>query len=271
MNDIAVLTGGTSGLGRFVARGLARAGFTLVVVGRDPARLAALESFVGAAIETERADLSLVAEARAAAARIAGRHPRIAILVNNAGMFTTRRAETAEGHELTLAVNHLVPFALTGALRAPLAAHGAARVVNVGSVMAERARLDLADLELRRRWSGPRAYGRSKLALAAATRVWARRLAPDGATANVVHPGAVATGIVRDGILAPLAWGLMRPFLLSPEQGAEAPLRLALAPELAGVTGASFHRMTERAPARLALTPPLEAELWARTEALVGP
>lgn len=271
MNDVAVLTGGTSGIGRFIARGLVRAGFRLVVIGRDRALLASLAGFAGGDIETERADLSLVAEARAAAARIAARHPRLAILVNNAGVFTTRRAETAEGHERTLAVNHLVPFALTAAFRAALAAHGAARIVNVGSVMAERARLDLGDLELRRRWSGPRAYGRSKLALAAATRVWARVLAPDHTTANVVHPGSVGTGIVRDGRLAPLAWRLMRPFLLTPAQGAEAPLRLALAPELAGVTGTYVHRMTERAPERLALTPALEAELWTRTEALVAP
>ena len=116
-------------------------------------------------------------------------------------------------------------------------------------------------------WSGPRAYARSKLLLAAATFGWARHLT--GVTANVVHPGAVATGIVRDGVLAPLAWRLMRPFLLTPEQGAAAPLHLALSPDWGGRTGRYARRMTEAPADVLALDALLIERVWTLTEEIV--
>ncbi len=269
-----MVTGATGGIGQHVAAGLLRAGYRVVAVGRDEGKLARLGRFLaaavpGGAVETERADLSLIAASARAGAAIAERHGQIAILVNNAGVFATRRAETAEGHERTLATNHLAPFALTRALRAALEAHGAARIVNVGSVIAERGRLDLADLELRRAWRGPRAYARSKLLLAAATFAWARHLAGSGVVANVVHPGSVATGIVRDGVLAPLAWRLLRPFLLTPEQGAAAPLHLAVSPDWATRTGRYTRRMTEAPPGVLALDDALIERVWTTTEEIV--
>ncbi len=270
MTEVAVITGATGGIGTHIARGLRDAGFLAVAIGRDPAKLASLRRALPE-VETVEADLSLVAAARAAGDAIARRHGRVARLVNNAGLFTTERRDTAEGHERTLATNHLVPFALTDALRPALAAHGAARIVNVGSVMAEHVRLDLDDLELRRGWTGPRAYGRSKLLLAAATVAWARHLAGENVVANVVHPGSVATGIVRDGVLAPLAWRLMRPFLLSPEAGAASPLHLCLSPEWGQRTGCYTRRTTE-APARaLALDPALVDRVWATTRDIVTP
>ena len=271
MSEVAVVTGATSGIGRHIARGLAGAGFDVVAVGRDAGRLAELRAFLGRAstAETELADLSLIAASARAGEAIAGRHGRIALLVNNAGIFTTRREDTAEGHERTLATNHLAPFALTRALRPTLEAHGAARIVNVGSVIGERARLDLADLELRRGWSGPRAYARSKLLLAAATFAWARRLAGTGVVANVVHPGSVATAIVRDGALATLAWRLATPFLLTPAQGAAAPLHLALSSDWAGRTGRYARRMAEAPAGTLALDDAVVDRVWNLTEEIV--
>ncbi len=284
MTGVAVVTGATGDIGRHIARGLLAAGYRVVALGRDAAKLAELGRFLGAAVpggevpggafETERADLSLIAASRRAGEAIAGRHERVALLVNNAGIFTTGRRETAEGHERTLATNHLAPFALTRALRPALERHGGARIVNVGSVIAERARFDLTDpmpasWELRRSWNGPRAYARSKLLLAAATFGWARRLAGTGVVANVVHPGSVATGLVRDGVLAPLAWRLLRPFLLTPEQGAAGPLHLALSPAWAHRSGL-YARRTVEAPARaLALDDALIDRVWQLTEEIV--
>ena len=275
---VAVVTGATGDIGRHVVAGVLAAGMRVVAIGRDAGRLAALRASLpdaGDTLELAVHDLSLVGASRQAGDAIAARERAVAVLVNNAGIFTTRRGETAEGHERVLATNHLSPFALTAALLPALERHGAARIVNVGSIIAERARLDRGgdpgSWELRRGWSGPRAYARSKLLLAAATFGWAERLRGRGVTANVVHPGSVATGLVRDGVLAPLAWGLMKPFLLTPAQGAEAPLHLALSPGWAGRTGRYTRRMTEAPPGALALDPALIDRVWASTKRIVDP
>lgn len=271
---VAVVTGATSGIGRFIARGVARGGFTTVVVGRDRTRLRALAEWLSieapsARIEIEEADLSLIADARRAGAILTRRHERIAILVNNAGIFATAREETAEGIERVIATNHLVPFVLTRALAAPLRADGAARIVNVGSVMGERVRLNPADLQLTRRWRPVRAYGQSKRALALATFGWAEQLAPE-VTVNVVHPGAVATEIVRTRGIARFTWQTLTPFLLTPARGAKAPLAAALDPARAGVTGRYYRGLREAPRAKLGGDDEaLRRALWQATEELV--
>jgi NAD(P)-dependent dehydrogenase (short-subunit alcohol dehydrogenase family) len=271
---VAVVTGATSGIGRWIGRGLARAGMDLVLVVRDVARGEAARAWImaaapGAAVRVERTDLSLLAEARAAGERIAAAHPAVHVLVNNAGLFSPRRWETAEGHELTLAVNHLAPFVLTRTLLPALQAGAPARVVNIGSAASDRAAIDPDDLELRRRgYGGMRAYGQSKLALMMATFAWAERLQGAGVTVNVVHPGVVATRIAQVGGIAGLAWRLGKPFMLRPEQGAETPLHVALAPELAGTTGRYFKRRAQAVPNPLAQDAALVGRAWKATEAL---
>ena len=270
MSDVAVLTGGTSGLGRYVALGLVRAGRRLVLVARNAEKAAATRDWLladqpAAMVEIELADLSLMRATRQAAEAIAARHSAIGILVLNAGMFQPRRTVTAEGHEMVLAVNHLSPFVMISALQAPLRA-GQARVVVVGSSASDRARIDPDNLELKRGWGMLRAYGRSKLALLATSLIWAERLAPT-VSVNVVHPGAVATEIVRASGPVGWSWALIRRFLLTPEQGAATPLRAALDPTLAGVTGRYMTPKGFRAPNRLAMT--RGREVWKETEAVL--
>jgi NAD(P)-dependent dehydrogenase (short-subunit alcohol dehydrogenase family) len=272
---VAVVTGATSGIGRWIALGLARAGLHTVLVVRDAGRGAATRKWIAeqapkAATEVIEADLSLLAQARAAAERIAAKHPRVAILVNNAGLFSERRHVTAEGHELVLAVNHLAPFVLTHALMDALRNGAPARIVNIGSAASDDARINLDDLEGVRRWSRLPAYGQSKLALMMATFAWAERLKGTGITANVVHPGVVATNIAKVPGLVGIAWRLMMPFMLSAERGADTPLHVALAPELDGVSGRYFKRRKEVQPNPLARDPGLVARLWADTERLSG-
>ena len=114
-----------------------------------------------------------------------------------------------------------------------------------------------------------RAYGRAKLAQMATTFTLAERLAGTGVTANVVHPGAVATGLVRSPGVIGLSWKLMAPFLLSEEQGADTPLHVALAPEVDAVTGRYFKKRQPVRPNRRALDPALRARIWSATEALL--
>ena len=274
---LSAITGATSGLGRWTALGLAQAGHDLALISRTPAGGEATRDWIArqaphAAIHLIAADLSLLADATRAGAEILALGRPLDVLVNNAGVFCARREETAEGHERVLAVNHLAPFVLTRVVLPALrAAPGGARIVNVGSDTSDRARIYPDDLEGRRRWGLVHTYGQSKLALLIATRGWAERLAGSGVVANTVHPGAVASGLVRAGGAIGLAWRAMAPFLLSEEQGADAPLHVALAPAFATITGAYVKRRRAVPPNRRALDPALAARVWAATELLTGP
>jgi retinol dehydrogenase-12 len=273
MQRVAVVTGATGGIGRWIARGLARSGHYVVLVGRDRARGEAALAWIaaqvpGAGAELVLADLSSLAATRALGSEIAARHPAIAILVANAGVFRARREVTAEGHEMVLAVNHLSPFVLIDTLRQALAAGAPSRVVVVGSSTSDRARIDPDNLELTHGWGMVRAYGQSKLALMMTSFARARQLADLGVTVNVVHPGTVATGLVRTKGVIGLAWRMMGPWVRTEQQGAETPLHVALAPEVAGVTGKYFKDRRVVAPNRLALDTALGLLVWRATERL---
>ncbi len=272
---VAVVTGATAGLGQFVALGLARAGYHTVIIARDVGRGEATRKFIverakGASTELVLADLSSLQQVREAASVIAEAHPRINILVNNAGLITPRREVSREGHEMILAVNHLAPVVLSLALEPALKAGAPARIVNVGSTASDRATLDLSDLEGERSWNPLRAYGRSKLALMMATFEQARRLEGSGVTVNVLHPGVVATTL--GSVPGPIGWGwaAIRPFMISPERGAETPLFVALSPQVEGITGRYWKRCKQARPNRQALELATVRQLWSATMRLAG-
>jgi retinol dehydrogenase 12 len=270
---IAVVTGVTSGIGQWIAFGLAHAGYHVVLVARDAARGEATRQWIagrapGAVTELLLADLSSMEQTRAAGATILASHPRIDVLVNNAGLITPQRTVTPEGNEMILAVNHLAPFVLMQTLMPGLQAAGGARVVNVGSAASDRAGFDVDNLELTSGWGALRAYGRSKLAIMMATFEWARRT--QGVSINVVHPGVVATKIGSVPGLIGFGWAMLRPFLIGVEQGADTPLYVALSPVLEGVTGSYFKKRQLARPNRLALDRGLTARLWTETVRLAG-
>jgi len=273
---VSVITGATSGIGRWIALGLARAGHQVVMIVRDQARGEAAVAWIRAHVPDARidillADLSSLAETRRVGSAILQSWGAVDVLVNNAGIFSPHRTVTTEGLETVIAVNHLSPFVLTASLLPALRAAKAARIVNIGSSTADRARIDPADLLGERRWGMVQAYGQSKLALTMATMAWARRLHGGPVVANVVHPGAVATGLVRAGGPIGLAWRIMAPFLLTPAAGADTPLHVALAPEFAALSGAYVKKRQIVRPNPLALDPNLVEQLWDATEALAGP
>ncbi len=194
------------------------------------------------------------------------------LLVNNAGILSPRRIETAEGHELTLAVNHLSPFLLTRLLLPALRDSGAGRVVHTGSSSSDRAGIDPDDLELTRRWRMTRAYARSKLALLMTAIEIADQEQRRGVTVNVAHPGLVATNLVRSGGIDQFVWSrLLSRVALTPQQGADTALFAALSPECAGVTGRYLKRRAPATPNRRALDTMLRARVLAATERLVEP
>ena len=271
---VSVVTGGSGGIGRWIALGLARAGQHVVLVCRDPVRGGAAVDWIArqlprSSLELRLSDLGSLRATRRLGVEISAKHPSLGLLVNNAGIFTARRQSTAEGLEATLAVNHLAPFVLTDALETALRAGAPSRIVNVGSSRSDRAEIDPDDLQLARGWGMVRAYSRSKLAMMIATFARAERLRGSGVVAHVVHPGAVATNLVRESGAIGIAWRLMAPLLRTGEQGASTPLHVALAHDWATVTGAYVKDRAALRPNPRALDPVLAARVDTATRALI--
>jgi retinol dehydrogenase 12 len=272
---VCLLTGATRGIGRAAAEALARTGMTLLLVGRDAERVEETVLAVRAAgpgpIEGLVADLSLRSEVRRLAAEVKKRCPRLDVLVNNAGAIFTRREETKEGTEKTLALNHLGYFLLTLELLDLLKASAPSRVVNVASEAHRGMRLDFQDLENRRRYSGLRVYGQSKLMNILFTAELARRLEGTGVTVNALHPGVVATGFGKNtpGLFSSLI-KLAAPFMTTPQQGAETVVYLATSPEVEGVTGQYFAKSRQSRPSPKAMDVESARKLWEASEVLVA-
>ena len=270
---ITVITGATGGIGRWIALGMARAGHHVALIGRDKARGMAAQAWINrnvprASTEVLIGDLSLLSETRALGEQIAARHSRISVLINNAGVFNSRPIETAEGHDSVLATNLLCPFVLTQVLLPSLIGGAPSRIVNIGSSTSDHARIDPDNLVLGRRWAMRRAYSQSKLALMMMTFSLANRLRGTGVVANVVHPGLVATGLVRNGGVIGLVWRGLALMALTEEQGADTPLHAALSPELASVSGLYLKDRRAVLPNRQALDPDLVERVWLATERL---
>jgi NAD(P)-dependent dehydrogenase (short-subunit alcohol dehydrogenase family) len=220
-------------------------------------------------------DLESLASTREGAAQLLDRCARIDVLVNNAGLVLSQRRETPDGLEATFAINHLGPFRLTTLVLDRIRASAPARIVNVASTAHRSARrgLDFDDLQSRRGYRGMAAYARSKLANIYFTTELARRLAGTGVTANCLHPGTVATGFARDGDgRGFLAFGVrvIKPFILTPEQGARTSVYLASSPEVADVTGRYFIKCKLRSPSKVARDEDAARRLWEVSEALVA-
>lgn len=243
---VCVVTGATSGIGLVTAETLARQGATLVVVGRNPERGAATVSRIqqetgNAAVELMVADLSAQAQVRRLASEIQRRFARLDVLVNNAGALFGRRQLSQDGIEMTFALNHLAYFLFTNLLLDALKASTSARIVNVSSEAHRRARLDFADLQGQHRYSGWRAYARSKLANILFTYELARRLEGTGVVANALHPGFVATNFGRNNrSITAMLFRVLQLAAISPEEGAHTIIYLATSPEVQGITGEYF-------------------------------
>ena len=244
---VAVVTGATAGIGKEIARGLARAGAKVVIGARTPekgeaarAEIAA-ETANGGLVSVVPLDVADQASVRAFAEVLVARHAAIDVLINNAGAWFTDRRLSPDGYELTFATNVLGPQLLTGLLLDHLRAAGQARVVNIVSSITGH--YDAEDLQFTRRpYDGFKAYAQSKQALTMLTWGLATRLAGSGVTANTAAPGFVRTEFNRNarGLRAAMIGFSSRLFAVSPAKGADTPLWVATAAELAEVTGASF-------------------------------
>lgn len=274
-----LVTGGNTGIGKATAVALAGAGARVVFTTRDVAKGEAARAEIrdrsgNDSVDVLELDLARLASVRELPARFAERHDHLDVLVNNAGLMLGSRRETVDGYEMTFQVNHLGPFLLTGLLRDQLVAGEDARVVNVASDAHRGARhgLDFDDLQATRKYRSYRVYSKSKLANVLFTRELARRWAETGVTANAVHPGFVASRFGRDGDGGTVTdWVLtaLKPFALTPEQGAATQVYVASALELDGITGGYWAKSAPATPSAAAQDDAAAAQLWEVSSALV--
>ena len=265
MSELAVITGTTHGIGRVASRELARAGKTVVMLCRDLTAAGAVRAEIvrhapRARVEVVRCDLASLASVREAAAAVRRDYPRIGLLVNNAGMVSTRHRTSVDGFELTFATNHLGPFLLTALLSDHL--DKAARIVTVASRIHYRGRLDLAAVtNARVRYQATAAYARSKLANVMHTFALARRMAGSGISVNCLHPGVVATNLLPRWLR--VVKPLITRVVFDAERGARTTVYLALDQSVARITGRYFDEyQLPRAAAPLANDVELQESLW---------
>ena len=273
MRGIAVITGTTHGIGRVTSRELAKAGYRVVMLCRNDAAASAVRAEIltqvpGAAVHAVRCDLSSLASVRECAAILRRDCDRIDLLINNAGMVSTRRQSSADGYELTFATNHLGPFLLTQQLLDRISEQG--RIVNLASRAHYKGRLDLQQVAQRRaRYDARLVYATSKLANVMHTFALARRLTGTQISANCLHPGVVATHLLPRWLR--MIKPLLSPGIIDAERGARTTLYLALSDEVAGVSGRYFDEHQQVQPAAAAANDvELQEALWRASEGWVA-
>ena len=264
-----LVTGATDGLGRALARELARRGATVLLHGRDQERLEETRREIEQATGSDRlrgyrADLSSLEQVRRLGREVAAQQARLDVLVNNAGIAGEGPRElSADGVELRFAVNYLAPFLLTQLLLPLLRRSAPARVVNVSSV--GQVPIDFDDVMLERGYDGLRAYRQSKLGQVMFTFELAERLraaGEPGVTVNALHPATL-----MDTKMALQTFGYAMSTI---QDGVEATLRLAVAPELDGVSGRYFDRLREARANAQAYDRAARRRLWSLSMALAG-
>ncbi len=253
-----LVTGASDGIGLATAKALLLRGDTVLAHGRTEAKAKAAVKSLGRGASPVWGDLSDFRQIRALAGQVSG---PLDVLLNNAGVFQTERHESADGHELTMAVNHLAPFLLTKLLLPRLKQAPQGRVVNVSSMAHARGRLDLGDFDFKKGFDGYGVYAASKLANVYFTHALARRLEGTKVTAYALHPGVISTKLLHKG------FGMGGAALA---QGAVTSVYCATAPQLAKVSGRYYSDGLEVPCAPHANDVKLEEGLWELSEKLTA-
>ena len=265
-------TGGNSGIGLVTAQTLAKQGAEVVLACRDSEKTTQALAKINAGATTPAVNLAVdladLAAVRTLADRFLSSYDRLDVLLNNAGIFPAKQQFTQDGFEMQFGVNHLAHFLLTHLLLDCLKNSAPARIITVTSMLHKKGVLDFDSFKGFEKYNAQQAYNQSKLANVMFGVELAKRLEGTSVTSNVLHPGAVATDIVRD-----LPW-LVRTvigwFFISPEKGAQTNIQLASDPALAQVTGKYYNQGREEAYAAAADDEALRKKLWGFSAEAVG-
>jgi NAD(P)-dependent dehydrogenase (short-subunit alcohol dehydrogenase family) len=272
VQQTAVITGATSGIGEVAALSLARNGYRIVFVARDAARAAAtLERLRAAgpgAHTVHIADLSVIAGMKRVGAAIAAAEPGVDLLLNNAGAVFMGRTRTVDGLAASFATNHLAYYVLSLLLLPRLQATPGARIVCTSSRAHQNGHMNFSRLQR----DGIGGYAQSKLANLLFVRRLAQLLGSGGVTVNALHPGFVATRFADN--CGP-AWRMLMNLLkrsaaLTPEQGARTLVYLAESPEVAGRSGGYYVDCRQAEPSAAAQSDADALRLWQVSAQLTG-
>ena len=243
---IAVVTGANSGMGKATVAALADQGYTVIMLCRSKLRgeaaLQELTSGYNRDIQLMQCDLGIMADIRRFTDEFKEFYPRVDVLINNAGVISLDRRETADGIEEQFGVNHIGHFLLTLRLLDQMGI--GSRIVVVASGAHKVGKIHFEDYNLRKHFNGMKAYSQSKLANILFTRELALRVKDRGITVNCLHPGAVATsmGVDRNTGFGKTVTGLLRYIFLTPEEGARTAIYLATSPRVSNQTGKYFYK-----------------------------
>ncbi|MDP6641325.1 MAG: SDR family oxidoreductase [Nitrososphaerales archaeon] len=248
---VCMVTGATAGIGIVTAKALAQQGATVIVAGRNKEKSVSTVDQIRKEtgnhdVEYILADLSVQKEVRKLSDDFKSKFKRLDILVNNAGAVFDKRFETADGLEMTFALNHLSYFLLTDLLLDTIKASVPSRIINVSSDAHKGAKINFDDIQGKKKYGAMRAYGQSKLANILFTYELARKLEGSGVTSNALHPGFVASsfGSNMRGAFR-LILRFLQLFAMSSEKGAETSIYLATSPDVANINGKYFVKKKE--------------------------
>ncbi len=272
-DKICIITGATSGIGRETAKELARKGAVLVLPIRDSLKGdilkdEILEQVPEAKLDLMHCDLASFASIREFATAFKKKYKNLHVLINNAGIWETKRNLTSDGIEKNFAVNHLAPFLLTNLLLNSLKASAPSRIINVASDAHKQGKINFSDLEFEKKYSSLGSYAQSKLANILFTKKLSQKLKGTGVTANCLHPGVVSTNLFDK--MPKILLGIMNLFMISPQKGAQTSVYLATSPEVENVSGEYFAKSKNKKPAPQALRQDVADKLWEISEKYVG-
>ncbi len=272
---VCIVSGGNSGIGFELCRGMAAAGFHVVMVSRGEERgqpaLEKLQAEFGDSVEMMLCDMSDIENIPKLYEEYSAKFDRLDILFNNAGAMWGRRYKTAQGHEMTFGVNHLGYFEMTRNFLPLLKSTKGSRIINTASVAHRMAHLRLDNLNHENKWySQWRTYGNSKLCNILFTRELARRLEGTDTITHCFHPGVVRTrfGLSGSGLVW-LLWPVFRVFMISARRGASTGLHLALSEDAGSSTGEYWHTKKRRKGDRNARNDDNATRLWDASEAML--
>ena len=269
LGKLAVISGATSGVGLAALKCLASAGCNIVMVCRNVDKALTIKKMIEEThpvfVDYVIADFSNFEQVRSAAFTIIHQYPRIDILINSAGLHSTKKRLSKEGFELVMTVNHLSTFLFTQLLIPTLIQSAPSRIIQVNSEGHRFNGLKLDDINFNKRlYTGLRSYGASKSAQLLTVWQMASDLAGTGVTINAMHPGGVRTNIGNNNgclyrwFLHHITWH----FLKNPEISGDALYYLASAKDLEQVTGKFFNLTIEEIPAKHVLNPVLQKQVW---------